>query len=87
MGLKETLIRIGDMQGESRITITGGRELCAENCRSIIACDENLAVLRTDNLDIRITGTSLVLENFGAYGVKIIGQIHSLTFISEEQCV
>ncbi len=79
MGLKETLIRIGDIQGESRITLLGKRELCAENCRCITACDENLTVLRMDGFDIHITGTELVLENFGGYGVKLTGEIHSLT--------
>lgn len=79
MSLKEKLIRLGDMQGEARITLCGNGELCAENCRCITACDENLAVLRMEGLDIRVTGTDLVLENFGAFGVKLTGKIHSLT--------
>ena len=84
MGLKETLIRLGDIQGESRITLFGTRELCAENCRCITACDDNLTVLRMEGLDISVTGTELVLENFGAYGVKLTGRIHSLTLEEAE---
>lgn len=84
MGLKETLIRLGDIQGESRITLFGNRELCAENCRCITACDDNLTVLRMEGLDISVTGTELVLENFGAYGVKLTGRIHSLTLEEAE---
>ncbi len=79
MGIKETLIRLGDYTGESAVTIKGRRELDAENCRCIVACDENLAVLRMRGQDVRVVGTGLTLENYGAYGVKITGEIHSLT--------
>lgn len=79
MGLKETLIRLGDCTGEPCITLRGDYELCAENCRSISACDENTAVLCMKGLDVRVVGTELTIENFGAYGVKLTGRIHSLT--------
>lgn len=80
MGIKDTLIRLGEYRGEAQTLIFGNRELCIENCRCITACDENLAVLRMEGIDIRVTGTELMLENFGAYGVKLTGRIHSLTF-------
>lgn len=80
MGIKETLIRLSEMPSESLISITGNRELCAENCRCITACDENIAVLRLKDFDVRVVGNGLVLENYGAYGVKLTGSIHSLTF-------
>ncbi len=79
MGIKEALIRLGDYIGEPAITLHGNSELCAENCRCITACDENTAILRTKSQDIRIVGTGLTLENYGAYGVKITGRIYSLT--------
>lgn len=79
MGLKETLIRLGDCTGAPCITLRGNNELCAENCRCITACDENVAVLCMKGQDIRVVGTELTLENFGAYGVKITGKIHSIT--------
>ena len=79
MGIKETLIRLGDYTGESAVTLKGDHELCAENCRCILACDENLALLRMGNYDIRVVGTGITLENYGAYGVKLTGRIHSLT--------
>ncbi len=85
MGIKETLIRLGDYIGEPKITINGNAELCAENCRCITACDENTAVLRTREHDIRVVGTGLVLENFGVYGVKITGRIYSLTLEENEE--
>lgn len=80
MGLKETLIRLGDMpQLHSQITIRDSSELCAENCRCVSGYDENLVVLRMESILVHIAGTELVLENFGAYGVKITGRIHSVT--------
>lgn len=79
MGLKETLIRLGDYTGKSAVTLFDDNELYAENCRCITACDENLAVLRMRDMDIRVVGSSLILENYGAYGVKLTGEIHSLT--------
>lgn len=79
MGIKDALIRLGDYMGDPLITLRGNTELCAENCRCITACDENVAVLRTKAQDIRIVGTGLTLENYGAYGVKITGRIYSLT--------
>ncbi|MBQ9948338.1 MAG: YabP/YqfC family sporulation protein [Oscillospiraceae bacterium] len=84
MGIKDTLIRLGEYRGEAQTLIFGNRELCIENCRCITACDENLAVLRMEGIDIRVTGTELMLENFGAYGVKLTGRIHSLTFEETE---
>jgi hypothetical protein len=79
MGLKEILLQLGEYTGEPCITLLSDSELCAENCRSIKACDENLVVLCMKGQDVRVVGTSLTLENFGAYGVKITGSIHSLT--------
>ena len=79
MGLRSTLIRLGDQVSEAVVTLNGNRELCAENCRSIVACDENMIILRMREQDIRIVGTGLCVENFGAYGVKVTGIIYSLT--------
>ncbi len=80
MGLKNKLIELGDMPNKhTRITITDRNELCAENCRCVFGCDENLVVLSMNGGIVRITGTDLVLENFGAYGVKVTGCLHSIT--------
>ena len=80
MGLREKLIQLGEYTGESAVSIYGTHELYAENCRCIVACDENLTVLRMRGSDLRIIGSGLSLENYGAYGVKLTGEIHSLTF-------
>ena len=80
MGIRETLIKLSESPSEALINITGTRELCVENCRSITAYDENLTVLRLKETDLRIVGSDLTLENYGAYGVRITGSLHSLTF-------
>ncbi len=79
MGFKETLIRLGDCTGEPCITLRSDTELCAENCRCITACDENTAVLCMRGQDVRVVGTELTVENFGAFGVILTGRIHSIT--------
>ena len=80
MGIKETLIKLGEMPKEPHISIEGNRLLCVEECRCITACDEDLAVLRVKGFDIRVVGSGLVLESYGAFGVRLTGSIHSLTF-------
>lgn len=60
--------------------IRNGAELCIDNCRCIKELDDNFIVLSVCGMDIRISGTPLVLQNFGVGSVKITGQIHSLTF-------
>ena len=80
MGIKETLIRLSEMPSESLISISGNNVLHAENCCCVTAYDDDLAVLRMKDFDLRVIGTALVLENYGAYGVKLTGNIHSLTF-------
>ncbi len=84
MGIKDTLIRLGEYRGEAQTLLFGNRELCAENCRCITECDENVAVLRMEGIDVRVTGTELTLENFGAFGVRLTGKIHSLTLEENE---
>lgn len=78
MGIKDALIRLGDHVGEHSVTLHGNNELCVENCCCITAYDEDTAILRTATHDIRVIGTELVLENYGAYGVRITGQIYSI---------
>lgn len=60
--------------------LKNGAELCVENCRCIKELDDNFIVLSVYGMDIRVSGTPLVLQNFGVGSVKITGIIHSLTF-------
>ena len=79
MGIKNTLIRLGDIPRRNAvITLLGSGEVNVENCVCVFGCDENLMILRTQDTLIKIHGTDLVLDNFGAYGVKVRGAIHSL---------
>ncbi|MGN0688435.1 MAG: YabP/YqfC family sporulation protein [Oscillospiraceae bacterium] len=80
MGIKETLIKFSEAPAEANVAITGNTVLRAENCICITACDENIVELRLKDLSLRIIGSGLVLENYGAYGVKLTGVIHSLTY-------
>ncbi|MDE7361141.1 MAG: YabP/YqfC family sporulation protein [Oscillospiraceae bacterium] len=58
-------------------------ELVVENCRCVKSCDDSFIVLSVYGMDIRVSGTPLVIENFGIGSIKITGKIHSLTF---EEC-
>lgn len=87
MGIREKLIEIEE-QASRKCTITltadGGlqkdTELRVDNCRCVKNCDDNFVILSVYGMDIHISGTPLVLENFGAGSVCVTGKIHSLTF-------
>lgn len=85
MGLREKLIEFEETAGKRfSVTMTAengeGAELLIENCRCVKSCDDNFIVLSVSGMDIRISGTPLVIENFGIGSLKITGKIHSLTF-------
>lgn len=87
MSIREKLIEIEEQaQRKCSITITtDGREpenseIRVENCRCVKSCDENFVILSVCGFDINISGTPLMLENFGVGSVRITGRIHSLTF-------
>lgn len=58
-------------------------EIYVENCRKVLSCDDEFITLGVCGADIRISGTPLMLENFGVGGVKITGKIASVD-ISEK---
>lgn len=85
MGLREKLIEYEETAGRRfSVTMTAesgeDAELIVENCRCVKSCDDNFIVLSVGGKDIRISGTPLVIENFGIGSLKITGKIHSLTF-------
>lgn len=80
MNIKEKIFTLDDMpHRHSTITIRDGCEIYVENCRCVRGCDDNFITLSVYGMDIRISGTPLILESFGAEGIKISGKIHSLT--------
>ena len=87
MGIREKLIEIEEMASRKcTITLTTDGstqkdfELRVDNCRCIKNCDDNFVILSIYGMDIHISGTPLILENFGAGSVCVTGKIHSLTF-------
>ena len=88
MGVRERLIEYEEMTGRRfSITMTAengkNAELTVDNCRCVKSCDDNFIVLSVSGMDIRVSGTPLVIDNFGVGSIKITGKIHSLTF---EEC-
>ncbi len=88
MGVRERLIEYEEAAGRKfSITMTADNEknaeLTIENCRCVKSCDDNFIVLSVYGMDIRVSGTPLVIDNFGVGSIKITGKIHSLTF---EEC-
>ncbi len=87
MGIRDKLIEFEE-QSQKKCTITltvdnglrNGAELCVQNIRCVKNCDENFVVLSVYGMDIHVSGTPLVLENFGVGSITIRGRIHSLTF-------
>jgi len=88
MGIRERLIEYEETTARKfSITLTAEKgssaELLVENCRCVKSCDDNFIVLSVSGMDIRVSGTPLVIDNFGIGSIKITGKIHSLTF---EEC-
>lgn len=90
MGLKQRLTAMGELPWKhSIITITDGCDLCAENCTAVVGCTADTAgseivlKIRCSGADrlMRVSGSDLLLESFGAYGVRITGNITGVGFI------
>ena len=84
--LYEKLVALDELSSrECVITVklsgnTDNAEVYVENCRKILSCDNEFITLGVCGADIRVSGTPLMLENFGVGGVKITGKISSLDF-------
>lgn len=84
--LYDKLVELDEMSSrESVITVklcgkTDGAEIYVENCRKVLSCDNEFITLGVCGADIKISGTPLMLENFGVGGVKITGKIASVDF-------
>lgn len=85
MSLRDKIIGLEE-QAARECTITvqihGGkeREIYVENCRKIISCDDEFITLGIFGANVRVSGTPLILENFGVGGVKISGKITAVEF-------
>ena len=84
--LYEKLIALEELSArECVITIhlrgnTEQAEIYVENCRKILSCDDEFITLGICGAEVRVSGTPLILENFGVGGVKITGKICSVDF-------
>lgn len=80
MSIKEKMIYMAEA-GDRRsvITLRNGNELLVENCCGVCGYDDNFIRLSVYGMNVTIAGTPLMLESFGADGVRITGKIHSLT--------
>ena len=91
MGIKEALISLGELPWQhSVITLRDGQELCVENCTAVVSCTDSCEksgeiVIRIrcagQERLLRICGGELMLESFGTYGVRILGNIETLSFV------
>lgn len=90
MGMKQKLTNLGELPWKhSVVTLRDGCDLCAENCTAVVGCTDsqegceivlNIRCSGADRL-MRVCGSDLLLESFGAYGVRITGNITSMSFI------
>ena len=87
MGIKQSLISLGKLPyRHSVITMRDGKELTAENCTAVASCSDSRErsgeiVLRIQDRLLRVCGDNLLLESFGAYGVRICGDIQTVSFV------
>lgn len=87
MGIKQSLISLGELPyRHSAVTIRDNEELTAENCTAVISCSDSREkageiVLKLPERLLRVCGENLRLESFGAYGVRILGEIQTVSFV------
>ena len=80
MGIKESLIKLGDADDRHwQLTLSDSGILHIDNCLNIRNCDENYIILTMYDRHITVTGTELTLESYGGRGVRICGNIHSIS--------
>ena len=80
MSIKDKMISLGEAAARhSTITLRNGNELLIENCLGVSGCDDSFITLKVYGLSVTVAGAPLMLESFGAEGVRITGRIHSLT--------
>ena len=70
----------------SVITIKDCGEFTVDNCTAVISCSDSREksgeiVLKLRDRLLRVCGSDLVLESFGAFGVRILGEIQSVSFV------
>lgn len=80
-GFKNRLMGLNNpVKTKSNIQIFDGKDLMVEGCSGVLEVDDNLIRLRLYKSHLSITGFKLELSNFGADGIIIRGDIHSLEF-------
>lgn len=84
--LYEKLIALEDLafrEGEIKIKLCEGKdeaEIYVENCKKVLSCDNEFITLEVCGANVRVCGSPLVFENFGAGGLKITGKLSSIDF-------
>jgi len=64
----------------SALQITDNREIIADGCLKIVACDESIIEVILINNRLIINGTGLKMRNWGTDGVTISGVIRGIEF-------
>lgn len=87
MGIRQSLISLGELPyRHSVVTIRDFGELTAENCTAVVSCSDSREksgeiVLKLRDRLLRVRGSELQLESFGAYGVRIVGELQTVEFV------
>lgn len=87
MGIRQSLISLGELPyRHSVVTIRDFGELTAENCTAVVSCSDSREksgeiVLKLRDRLLRVRGSELQLESFGAYGVRILGELQTVEFV------
>jgi len=86
MGLKDRLIELGELPYRNFQITLCGRELSIDGTPQIIGCTDGadkpaeMALRLPDGRFMCIRGENLTLESAGGVGIKICGEIISITF-------
>ncbi len=76
---------INNIKFHSSIQIIDNQKIMIENCKKIIAFNENEICLELIKNCIHIVGIDLKMKNYSRTGVEINGKIHSLKFLNNDE--
>ena len=68
------------LENYSIITLHGNKEIYIENFKSIISITDNIIRIKANNTIITISGSSLHMEYYNNYDIKIHGIINKIAF-------
>ncbi|NMA79900.1 MAG: hypothetical protein GX967_04565 [Clostridiales bacterium] len=67
---------------QAQMQIIDNKEVFFEGCKGILDYTENQVKVKLSRINVVVTGTSLIMENYNSGGLTIRGMLHSIEFVT-----